>query len=102
MASVLSSHQRAVVRADTHIDPFIIDRCCDAFDALLMRGDRDQYVTYMTAAVAQLGYEGPIPDKDRPTAVDKMKTILIHAVAREQWRCSYLQAHARLTKMIAE
>jgi len=97
--SILSSLQRQVIHADTHIDPLIIDRCCDAFDALL-RDDVEAYVTYMGAAIAQLGYDGPIPMSDRPTAVDKMKTILQRACA-DQWGCTFLQANARLKRMLA-
>lgn len=101
MPSVLSRQQREVIIADTRIDRLVVDRVVDAFDALL-RDDRAGYVTYMRTAIAQMGYEGPITANDRPTAVDKLKTICIHAIAREHWRCSYRQAHARLTQMIGE
>jgi hypothetical protein len=96
--SVLNAHQRAVVRADTGIDPLIIDRCCDAFDALVQRGDGEAYQTYMGTAIAQMGMS-TVRAQDRPTAVDKCKTIIQHALA-DEWHCSFREANRRLRKML--
>lgn len=96
--SVLSKDQRSLVQVDTHIDPFIVDRVCDAFDALL-RGDREGYMRNMSIAVAQLGMPVPIPASERPTAVDRMKFIVIGVIAR-QWRCNYGMAIDLLKVMV--
>lgn len=98
--TILSTSQREFIAADTHIHPLIIQRCVDAFD-LLLRGDREGYITHMETAIALLGYEGPVPERDRPTAVDVMKTILIRAYA-DQRLCSFKTAHHRLTRMLEE
>jgi hypothetical protein len=80
------------------IAPLIIDRCADAFDCLL-RDDKIGYMTHMGTAITMLGYPGNIPDSDRPTAVDKVKTICIHSCA-DKWHCSFKQAQKRLTEML--
>jgi hypothetical protein len=95
--SVLNKNQRAVIRADTGIDALIIDRCADAFDALV-RGDVEGYKTYMGTAIAQMGM-GTIRFQDRPTAVDKIKTICIKALS-DQWGCTFKQAASRLKRML--
>lgn len=80
--TVLNRHQRDVIRVDTGIDPILIDRVVDAYDALLERDDVEGYKTYMTTAVTQLGYENIVPpEKDRPTPVDIIKSFCIKAVA---------------------
>lgn len=98
--TLLSTNQREFIAVDTKINTMVIQRCVDAFDCLL-RDDRDGYVTHMGTAIALLGYEGSIPASDRPTAVDKMKTILTRAYA-DQKKISFKQAHHRLTKMLEE
>lgn len=96
--SVLSAHQRAVVRTDTGIDAILIDRVCDAFDALVQRGDVEAYQTYMGTAIAQMGMD-TVRTQDRPTAVDKIKTICQHALA-DEWHCSFREANRRLRRML--
>lgn len=96
--SVLNAHQRAVVRSDTGIDPILIDRVCDAFDALVLRGDVEAYRTFMSTAIAQMGM-GTIRPQDRPTAVDKVKSICQRALA-DEWKCSFREANRRLRKML--
>jgi hypothetical protein len=81
--SILNSHQRAVIRADTGIDPLVIDRVVEAYDKLLA-DDNFGYRHTMGTAIAQLGLPIPIPEKERPTAVDKVKTIVIKAIADER------------------
>jgi hypothetical protein len=93
--SILNDQQRAVVRADTGIDPIIIDRCCDAFDAL-ERDDVEAYVRYMRTAITQMGFEKQIPNSERPTAVDKIKTICIRAAADKRgWPYRRMAAYFR-------
>jgi hypothetical protein len=83
--SVLTRDQRAVIRADTSIDPFIIDRVCDAYDRLIDHDDVEGYHTNMRTATVQMGYPNIVPpEEDRPTPVDKMKTICIKAIAQER------------------
>lgn len=96
--SVLNANQRAVIAADTQIDRLIIDRCCDAFDALVDRGDVEAYKTYMGTAIAQMGMP-VVRLEDRPTAVDKVKTIIQKAYS-DQWHCTFRQANARLRRML--
>lgn len=78
--SLLNANQRAIVVADTQIDPLIVDRATEAFDALI-KGDVDTYRVLMATAYAQMGYMPRA--QDRPHAVDKVKTILIRAYADE-------------------
>lgn len=99
MVSVLSAHQRDVIRADTSIDPLIIDRVADAFDALVLRDDVEAYQTFMGHAIAQMGMP-TVRAQDRPTAVDKIKTICQHALA-DEWHCSFREANRRLRRMLA-
>lgn len=96
--SVLNRQQRAVVSADTHIDPLIIDRVCDAFDALIQRGDVEAYKRFMMTAMAQQGLPIPTPPEERPTAVDKVKTICIRAYSDTE-HISFKRAVARLREM---
>lgn len=98
--SILNSQQRAVIAVDTKIDRLVIDRSVEAFDALVDRGDRDEYIRLMGTAIAQMGYEGPVRAQDRPTAVDKMKTIIQHAYA-DLWHCSFREANRRLKERLA-
>lgn len=97
--SILSANQRNIVRASTGVDALIIDRCCDAYDALIDRGDVDAYVTYMKTAIVQMAYDRPIQPSDRPTAVDKIKTVLIHAYA-DQKHISFKKAAEHLREML--
>lgn len=101
--SLLSRQQRAIVVADTGIHELIVDRATEAFDALTQRGDVGEYQRLMGNAWAQMGFEPgrPIQAKDRPTAVDKVKTIIIRAYAdREQ--ISFKTAAARLDLLVNE
>jgi hypothetical protein len=81
--SILNLNQRAVIRIDTGIDQLIIDRVVEAYDALLA-GNLDEYKMKMGAALAQQNIPVPIPDHERPTAIDKIKTICIKAIADER------------------
>ncbi len=94
--SILSRHQRAVIAADTKIDPLIIDRVAEAYDALL----RDDIVTYrhlMATAMAQLGFSPK--RRDRPTAVDKVRVICQRAIA-DRWCCSPQEATRRMQERL--
>lgn len=82
--SLLSANQRAIIAVDTKIDRLIIDRATEAFDALIDRGDVDSYRHLMSTAYAQMGFQGPVRVQDRPTALDKIKTILIRAYADQE------------------
>lgn len=78
--SIFNAQQRAVIRADTLIDPLVIDRVVEAYDRLLA-DDRAGYIYTMATALAQQNLPFPIPAKERPTAVDKVKTICIKRIA---------------------
>lgn len=84
---VLSRDQRNIVRSDTGINAFIIDRVADAYECLL-RDDRAGYKQNMGNALAQLDLPIPIPQSERPTALDKVKTICIRSIA-DQWGWSF-------------
>lgn len=98
--SVLNAHQRAVIAVDTKIAPLIIDRVAEAFDALVLHDDREGYELRMRTAIEQMGYDRPITPEDRPTAVDKIKTIVMHAYA-DEWHCSFREARRRLLERMA-
>lgn len=97
--SLLSAYQRSIVRTSTSIDPLIIDRVTEAFDALIDHGDIARYELLISTAIAQMGYDRPIREGDRPTAVDKVKTILIKAYADEK-HISFGKAASRLRQML--
>jgi hypothetical protein len=96
--SIMSREERAVVQARTHISPFIVDRCCDAFDAIL-RDDREMYVHNIMTAIAQLGLPMPIPEHEKPTAVDRMKSILMVKLA-DEWHVSFPTTIERIRLML--
>lgn len=81
--SILNAHQRAVIRADTGIHELIVDRVVEAYDALL-RDDVEGYKRLIATALAQQGLPALIPSEERPTAVDKVKTICIRAIADQK------------------
>jgi hypothetical protein len=99
--SLLNANQRAVIRVQTGIDPFIIDRATDAFDALIERNDVQAFGRFMSTAWVQMGFgpQNPVTPEDRPTALDKIKTILIRAYA-ERERIGFQQAANRITRML--
>lgn len=97
--SLLSANQRAFIAADTKIDRLIVDRATEAFDCLIDRGAIDEYKMLMSTAIAQMNYDGPIKPKDRPTAVDVIKTILIKAYADRE-HISYRRAVERIKRMM--
>jgi hypothetical protein len=97
--TLLKDQQRRVILADTGIDRILLDRCCDAFDALINRGDVDAYKVNMKTAIVQMGYGRPIKEKDRPTAVDKAKTILIKAYADRE-HITFQQSAARIKRLL--
>lgn len=101
--SLLNRNQRAVVVASTSIHPLIVDRATEAMDALVERGDVATYRTLMGVAWAQMGFDEahPIRPSDRPTALEKVKTILIRAYADQQ-HISFRKAHKKLEAMIKE
>lgn len=96
--TLLTTQQRAIICADTQLDRILLDRCVDAFDVLL-KGDVDGYKLHMSTAVMQMGYEGPVRPQDRPTAVDKAKTLIIHAYADRE-HIPYQRAVERLRKLL--
>lgn len=100
--SLLNSNQRAVVAVDTKIDRLLIDRTVEAFDALIERDDVETCKQLLAHAWAQMGFglEHPIKASDRPTALDKIKTICIKAYADREG-ITFKAAAARLTKMLA-
>lgn len=98
--SILSAHQRAVIRVDTGIHPLIIDRCVGAYDALVVE-DVERYQLLMATAIAQMGFDRPITARDRPTAVDKIRTICQRAVA-DSWGVSFPRATARMQRTLDE
>lgn len=96
--SILNSNQRAVIQAATSVDRLIVDRTVEAYDALL-RDDVAMYRRLIATALAQTGLPIPIPKKDKPTAVDIIKTHCIRAIADQKgWSfkrtATYLQAAA--------
>lgn len=99
--SLLNRGQRAVIVADTGIDPLIVDRATDAFDALVDRGDTEAYRQAMAHAWAQMGFglNNPIRSSDRPTALDKIKTILIKAYADRE-HIDFKRAATKLKRML--
>lgn len=97
--SLLNANQRAFVRVQTGIDPLVIDRATEAYDALIEHQDIRRYQLLMGTAIVQMGYGRPVVDEDRPTAVDKIKTILVRAYA-ERERMSYQDAAKRITRML--
>lgn len=92
--------QRAVVVADTGIHELIVDRATEAFDALIDRGDVEEYKRLMGQAWAQQGFDvgTPVRAADRPTALDKVKTILIHAYADRE-HIPFQRAVVKLKRM---
>jgi hypothetical protein len=92
-----------VVVADTGIHELIVDRATEAMDALVERGDVAEYRRLMGVAWAQMGFDEahPIRPSDRPTALDKIKTILIKAYADRE-RISFQKAHKRLKRMVGK
>lgn len=98
--SLLNRHQRAVICVDTGVNELIVDRCVEAFDALL-RGDVDSYKQLMATAWAQMGFgpDSPIRASDRPTALDTVKTICIRAYADRE-HISFVRAANKLRHML--
>lgn len=97
--TLLKDSQRRIVIASSGIDRILLDRCVDAFDALVNRGDVDAYKVHMQNAIVQMNYGRPIQEKDRPTAVDKAKTILIKAYADRE-AINFQAAAARIKKLL--
>lgn len=98
---IYNAPQRARIHELTHIDPFIIDRCCSAYEALINSDDVEGYRKNMLDAMAQLGFGIKIPEEEKPTAVDKMKVLVVRSIAY-QWRVSYTQAKANLESRLKE
>jgi hypothetical protein len=99
--TIIARLEREIIAQHTGIDRLIVDRSVEAFDALVDHQDRSTYETLMATAIAQMGYERPIRRQDHPTAVDRMKHIIIHCYAR-QWHITYPRARARIMEMMAE
>lgn len=85
--SVLTNTQRQVVRADTGVDPILIDRVADAYERLL-KDDVEGYKQHMANALAQQNIPVNQLDNERrtngATAVDIIKTICIKSIADER------------------
>lgn len=96
--SLLNRHQRAIVHAQTNIHPLIVDRVTEAFDALIDHQDVDLYKRNMMTALAQLNMPFPIPDEEKPTAVDRMKLMCVQAYASRE-HMPVQRAIARLKEM---
>lgn len=99
--SLIPLERRQIIAVDTGINPLIVDRATEAFDALIQRGDVEEYRRKMADAWAQMGYgpDAPIKAEDRPTALDRMKNMLIHAYAIDQ-HISPMVAAVKLKRMI--
>lgn len=97
--TLLSRSQRSTFVASSGIDPLLLDRVIDGFDALIDRGDIDAYKRYMSTAVAQQNYGRPVRAQDRPTAVDVAKTLCLHAYA-DQKHISFQRAAKRVRQML--
>ena len=97
--SILNSHQRAVIASDTGVERLIVDRTVEAYDALL-REDIEMYQRLMRTAIEQMAYDRPIKLSDRPTATDKIRTLVQRAIA-DQWGVSFQTATARLQRMLS-
>ena len=96
--SILNRHQRAVISTDTKIDPILVDRVVEAYDALL-RDDIKTYQHLMHTAIVQMNFGREIKMSDRPTAVDKARVICQRAIA-DKWQCSFQDATRRLQERL--
>ena len=99
--TLISSDRRAIIAMQTGIDRLIVDRATEAFDALTQRGDVGEYRQKMADAWAQMGFDAthPVRDEDRPTALDRMKLMLVAIYAREE-HISPAAAAVRLKRML--
>ncbi len=97
--SVLNRNQRAVVVASSGIDPILVDRVVEAYDALL-RDDIKTYQHLMHTAIVQMNFGREIKSSDRPTAVDKARVICQRAIA-DKWQCSFQEATRRLQERLS-
>lgn len=99
MSSILNRTQRAVVVADTRIDALLLDRCVESFDALI-GGNVELHKQLMANAWASMGFgpDNPIKASDRPTALDKAKTICTKAYADREG-ITFKKAAERLKAM---
>lgn len=97
--SLMSRDSRAIFCAATRIDRLIVDRACDAIDALVDRGDVDAYKRYMGTAIAQMGLDAPVRQQDRPTAVDVVKAHVLSLYADRE-HISNARAAKRVRRML--
>ena len=81
MPTILDSATRREVRARFGIDPFVLDHAVKAYDCLIV-GDGDGYKRSCADANEAMGFEGPITEGDRPTAVDRVFGICSHVYAK--------------------
>lgn len=98
--SILNALQRAVIASDTGVERLIVDRVTEAYDALLVE-DVERYQRLMATAIVQMGYVRPITPEDRPTAVDKVRTLVQRAVADKQ-RVGFRVATSRMQRTLDE
>lgn len=85
LVRILSSDQRAVIRASTGINEFVLDRVADAYSSLVNFDDVEGYKENMAKALVQLGFPGVVPpDAERPTALDKAKSFCIRSIADQK------------------
>jgi hypothetical protein len=89
-----------VIAVDTNIDRIIIDRVAEAYDALL-RNDISLYQSKMAEAIVRMNYGRAIRKSDRPTAVDKVRTICQKSIS-DMWGWSFQKTTARLQRMLSE
>ena len=81
---IYTAPQRARIHELTGISPFIIDKCCAAYEALINKDDVEGYRRCMLDAMAQLDLGMVIPPEERPTAVDKMKVLALRSIAKQR------------------
>lgn len=81
--SLLSSTDRAAYHAQTGIDPLIIDRVVEGYDALI-KDNQQEYRHKIATALAQQGIPSPIPESEKPTAVDFVKMMCLARIADER------------------
>lgn len=85
---IYNSGQRVRIYQVTSIDPFIIDRVCEAYQCLVERDDVAGYRKNLLDAMAQQGLPPVVPPEERPTAVDRMKSLAVASIAK-QWNWDY-------------
>lgn len=96
----MNANDRRIYAEVTHIDRFIIDHVVSAFDALIERDDPLEYRRRIRYALAHQGIPSPIPEKEKPTAVDRIKAECVVRYA-DRLHIPPERAVKRLKKMMA-